>query len=150
MADRSTGLGTWLVIAWGFGAAGYGLWRLAPWALAVGAALVGAAVASVLFGRWRRKVRGYWVEHVSSNVVRAREGEFMIVYHEGEERLSFDGFERPRPERDVVRIPSPERWDSTVLPWARGRRAEIVARLRAHPVVKGCEIAEDQDSAHFS
>jgi hypothetical protein len=128
-------------MAWGMGIVAYGLWQWSRLAftLFLGVAIV--IVMRVLLNRRQRRLRGYWVEYVSPGLLRARENEFGIVYHEGSERLSFHGIERPKPARNLLFIPG-EQWDSTVAAWARGRRDLIVERLQADPIAKRCEITE--------
>ena len=142
MTQRFSGWGSWLILAWALGVLAFGLWELSRMAFAVVLAVVLILVAGVLLARWRRRLRGYWVEYRSPNFVRAGEHDFEIVYHEGPEKLYFSGIERPRPARDLLYIPG-EQWDSTVEPWARGRRDLIVARLETDPIVKRCELVED-------
>jgi hypothetical protein len=127
-------------MAWGTGVVAWGLWQLSrlAFALVFGPAIV--IVMRALFNRRQRRLRGYWIEYVSPGLLRAGEDEFGIVYHEGSEKLSFHGVQRPKPDRDLLFIPG-ESWDRTVETWARGRRDLIVERLQADPIVKRCEIA---------
>jgi hypothetical protein len=144
MAGDSSDWKSWLLVTWGVAILIYGLWQWTPWAVAVVAVTVGALALRIALNRRRRRIQGYWIEYVSSNVVRAREGEFAIVYHEGEGKIYFYGIERPRPSRDLLFIPGPSRWDGAVEPWARGRRAVIVERLLENPIVKRCELVEQE------
>ncbi len=142
MAQRFSGWGNGLLIAWSLGVVTYGLWQ---WSRVVSALFIGAVIViatSILLNRRRRQLRDYGVEYVSSGLLRAREDEFAIIYHEGTEKLYFYGVERPKSARNLLFIPSGDRWDDTVAAWARGRRDLIVERLQADPIVKRCEIAE--------
>jgi hypothetical protein len=143
MAQRFSGWGSWLLMAWGAGVVAYALWQWSrvAFALFLGAAIVIAT--RILLNRRKRRLRGYWVEYVSPGLLRAGENEFGIVYHEGPERLFFYGIQRPKPDRNLLFIPR-EQWDSTVAAWARGRRDLIVERLQADPIVKRCEITESK------
>lgn len=61
------------------------LWRHAPWVV-VGLAMLAVGVGIALMReRHRRRVRGFWVEYLSPNMLRAGDQEFAIVYHEGKE-----------------------------------------------------------------
>jgi hypothetical protein len=143
VAQRFSGWGNWLLIGWGLGIVAYGLWQ---WSRVTSALFIGVVIViatRILLNRYRRRLRGYWVEYVSPGLLRAGENEFGIVYHEGSEKLSFYGVERPRPARNLLFIPG-DQWDRTVAAWARGRRELIVERLHADPIVKRCEIAEGE------
>jgi len=87
-----------------------------------------------------RRLRGYWIEHVSSGALQAEEGDFGVVYHEGLRELMFLGVRRSRPETDVLFVPSETSWNSRVEPWAQSRRAQILDRLLRDPLVRRCEI----------
>lgn len=131
---------TWIAIGWGVGALGYALWQWSRWAVAgVLAVALGLALAALLTRR-RQRLRGYWVEYVSPNVLRAGEGEFAVVYHEGMEKLVFYGHERPAPEPNLLFVPAD--WDGAVEPWAQGRRDLVLERLRADRIAGRCELAE--------
>ena len=143
MAQRSSGWGTWLLLAWGAGVLGYGLWQWSHLAFALALAVAIGIFVKVLLNRRQRRLRGYWVEYVSPAVVRAGEHEFAIVYHEGPEKLYFYGLERPQLEQNLLYVPGDE-WDEAVEPWARGRRELIVDRLKADPIVKHCALVENK------
>ncbi len=93
-----------------------------------------------LSGLLFRRLRGYWIEHVSASVLQAEEGDFGVVYHEGSRQLMFLGVRRPEPDVDILFVPPETSWASRVEPWARSRRAEIVDRLLRDPLVRRCEI----------
>jgi hypothetical protein len=130
----------WIAVGWGVGALGYGLWQWSRWAFAGVLAVVLGLALAVLLAKRRQRLRGYWVEYVSPNVLRAREGELAVVYHEGTEKLVLYGLERPAPARPLLLVPRD--WDGTVEPWARGRREVILERLRADRVAGQYEMAE--------
>lgn len=99
-------------------------------------ALLGAAA---LFGALRPRAAtvrgGYHVEYVPPAVLRGGEDEFALAYHEGGRVTWFGGTVGGPGERDQLVLPSAEAWDERVEPFARGRRAEILERLRADPLV---------------
>ena len=136
--------GNWLLIGWDMGVVAYGLWQWSPVASALFLGAVIVIATRVLLDRRRRRLRGYWVEYVSPGLLRAREDEFAIIYHEGLEKLFFYGVYRPKPARNLLFIPTGDRWDDTVAAWARGRRDVIVERLQTDSIVKRCELAEDK------
>jgi len=145
MKRRSFDWRGWLFWTWMAAIVGAGLWRLSPIAFAVGAAAALAIAAKIFLERRRRRLRGYWVEYLPPAIVRAGEHKFAIVYHEGSKTLFFSGLQRPSPARSLLVIPGEERWDSTVEPWARGRRDLIVERLQEDWTVQRCEIVDSLD-----
>lgn len=75
--------------------------------------------------------------HLKDQIVGPR-GPHAIVYEEFTaegriQRLHLVGeiFEDETPNRGEIRVPSAERWDTQVPSWARGWRAEILARIDA-------------------
>lgn len=92
-----------------------------------------------LMGRLEFRRRGYRImpAHVTDFLFWPR-GPQQVVYEEFSaegrvQRLHFVGqiVSDETPNRCEVHLPSPERWDSKVPLWARGRRTEIVARIDA-------------------
>jgi hypothetical protein len=119
------------------------LWSRARWAVAL-LAIIGVSVAFVVVrDRQRRRVQGYWVEYVPPGVVRGAQDEFAIVYHEGGKRLTFEGTERRRPDRDVLCFMSATAWDGQVPAWARGRRDIIKHRVLSDARVQGYDVREE-------
>ncbi|MGD0808716.1 MAG: hypothetical protein ABSA91_03300 [Acidimicrobiales bacterium] len=75
------------------------------------------APASQASGRGPYRVEFRWKEEV--------------IYWEGDRGFVFDGGWGVSPP--VTYVPTPELWDEVVPSWMKGRRDEVVARLRAHP-----------------
>jgi hypothetical protein len=99
-------------------------------------------LGAVAAGRWqlgRARVAaaqtGYQVEYVPPAVLRGGEDEFALAYHEGGRVTWFGGTLGGPGQRDQLVLPSAEAWDERVEPFARGRRDEILARIRADPLV---------------
>lgn len=69
-----------------------------------------------------------------------------IKYMEGDMNLEFKvdpGLKRP----SVIYIPSPQRWNRDVPPWARDRREEILSRIRSKTLHLNLEWKEDPDAS---
>jgi hypothetical protein len=135
-----------LLILWGGGVLAFAAWKLSPWALAVLALLVVAILVAVALGRLRRRLRGYWVEYVSPGVLRSREDEFALVYHEGDHKLLLTGLHRRKPQRGTLYIPSGASWSKGVEPWAEGRRDEIVSRVLLDRIARRCDVKDPGDT----
>lgn len=54
-----------------------------------------------------------------------------IIYWDGERGFVFDGGWGVEPS--VTYVPDEERWDQVVPTWLRGRRTEVIDRLRLEP-----------------
>jgi hypothetical protein len=129
-----------LLLLWSLAAVVHGLGRDARW-LFIALALITAGVATAGLAVFvSRKIRGYWVEYVAPGRLREDDADFAVVYHEGSRELMLLGRKRPKPEADVLFVPPEGSWSSRVEPWALGRRAQILDRLRHHPVAGSCEI----------
>ena len=64
-----------------------------------------------------------------------------ILYSEGKKTLELTvepGFKHGT----VVRVPSPSRWDQEMPEWVRGRREEILERIRSKCTHLNCEWKE--------
>ena len=87
--------------------------------------------------RTRRAIerQGFEVEYLSPGVLRGAEDEFAIAYHEGPNVVYFSGTVGRRGHRDQLVLPGTTAWDERVEPFARGRRDEIVGRIREDPLV---------------
>ena len=80
-----------------------------------------------------RKTRPYTVD--------IRGGVWLVTYTEPSGSLDLS-FELGMP-RDILYVPTPERWAATMPSWASGRRDQIVSRIKA--AFGGCEIVEVND-----
>ena len=90
-----------------------------PLALIAGLLLAGW----LLWDWWREKKRrereGWWIEFGSDQGQRS-----YVTYYEGENTLEIDM------HKGKLAVPSPIYWDSRMPRWARGRRDEIISRIR--------------------
>jgi len=64
----------------------------------------------------------------------------MVIYWEGSYGFVFDGGWGVSPP--ITYVPDGDHWDDVVPGWMRGRRSEIVDRLRAHPGHLVAEVAD--------
>jgi len=106
------------------------------WAEALIGVLASLALIVAATMRARRGSHGWRVEPLGAGQLRGDPDEVAVVYHENGEQLWFGGRRRGRGQRDVLEVPSREAWDAAVEPWARGRRAEILERVRGNAYVR--------------
>jgi hypothetical protein len=104
------------------------------WILVAAAGL--AAWLGALGARRNRTRRGWWVEPLSAARLRGADDEVALVYHEGERSLWLGGTWAGPGARERIHLPGAKDWDALVEPWARGRRAEILARLSSDAYVR--------------
>lgn len=144
MSRSTMGWRNWLLAVVGLAVVGNILWKLSPWAFGVFAAIVAFVAVRTLNERRRAQKLGYWFEHLSPGQLRGKADEIAVVYHEGDNQLVFNGIQRRRPNRNLIYVPHAEEWDAAMEPWAKGRRSEIVERLRGEKIMEAHDIVDRQ------
>ena len=109
---------------------GFLLWKHAPYVLVTIIVVALAIWWSIHQDNQRQIRRGYWVEYLSPGRLRDGNDDCALIYHEGNNSVTFYGKERNRGRDSIIFVPSSSAWPTEVSEWAKDHREIFLTRIQ--------------------